>query len=430
MSDNRQNYHNILENKNHLTVASRAHNTIESLENQAQDAFSVERTPPQFFMQRMGQLQIFSYGRGRYNLKNYTNQENLAFIAKPKRFETDFEQQESFVILPTKKKKTAIQVPTFFRIYANPKKLDVKPEQSESISYLQKHAFDHNLIETINDIKINAEGKFFTNKPTLKKKRNLEVEYLVIKAPFKPENATEVVLESNPRTLMDRQIRSESKFELSYNMNKVKAFAPDKTHIRSDSNVHLPRKVKTSFKVIEISNSSKIELITDKKKGPYDQLFIDDQPDLFIEESPAKRYVSVGMESMSFPGNPRNIFCLEVDPNEEIFIPNVYDMLLIQNFWDSLEMNSFRVCLRPVGYVSNKNLLKQSDNKENINENLERKDTNELLPEKKEEEKKEDKKEEVKKQEAAKGDEGNKDGKKKKSKFSLKNSIFMKKNGQ
>ena len=81
MSDNRQNYHNLLENKNHLTVASRAHNTIESLENQAQDAFSVERTPPQFFMQRMGQLQIFSYGRGRYNL----NQKDLKQILNNKK---------------------------------------------------------------------------------------------------------------------------------------------------------------------------------------------------------------------------------------------------------------------------------------------------------------------------------------------------------
>lgn len=434
MSVNRPNYQNLLDNKNHLTVASHAHNTIDSLENQAQDAFSVERTPPQFFMQRMGQLQIFSYGRGRYNLKNYTNEENLAFIAKPKRFETDFEQQESFVILPSKKKKTAIQVPTFFRIFGNPKKFSVKPEQSESISFLHKHGFKNNLIETINDIKIKAEGKFFSNKPLLKKKRNLEVEYLVIKAPFKPENATEVVLESNPRALMEKQIRSETKFDLCYNMSKVKAFPADKTHVRSDSNVHLPRKVKTSFKVIEVANTSKVELINDKKKGPYDQLFIDDQPDLFIEQSPAKRYVSVGMESMSFQGNLRSIYCLEVDPNEEIFIPNVYDMLLIQNFWDSLEMNSFRICLRPLGYVSNKNLLKQSDNKENINENLEKKDSTEILLEKegkKEEEKKEDKKEgneQVKKQEASKADEGNKEGKKKKSKFSLKNSIFMKKN--
>ena len=144
---------------------------------------------------------------------------------------------------------------------------------------------------------------------------------------------------------------------------------------------------------------------------------------MFIEESPAKRYVSVGMESMSFQGNLRSIYCLEVDPNEEIFIPNVYDMLLIQ-----------RICLRPLGYVSNKNLLKQSDNKENINENLDKKDSTEILLDKegkKEEEKKEDKKEgneQVKKQEASKADEGNKEGKKKKSKFSLKNSIFMKKN--
>ena len=79
MSVNRKNYQNILENKNHLTVVSRAHNTIESLENQVQDAFSVERTPPQFYMQRMGQLQIYSHGRGRYNLGQYQTLDSLTF---------------------------------------------------------------------------------------------------------------------------------------------------------------------------------------------------------------------------------------------------------------------------------------------------------------------------------------------------------------
>ena len=84
---------NLHENNNHLTVASNAHNTIETLEKQAQDFFSVERTPLQFTMQRMGQLQISSSGRGRYNLKNYQNQESLTFVADKKRFETEFEQQ-------------------------------------------------------------------------------------------------------------------------------------------------------------------------------------------------------------------------------------------------------------------------------------------------------------------------------------------------
>ena len=219
-------------------------------------------------------------------------------------------------------------------------------------------------------------------------------------------------------------------------MSKPKIFSSDDMHVKNNSNLHLPKKVKTSFKFIEIAESSKIELITDKKKGPYDQLFIDDQPDLFIEESAAKRYVSVEMERMSFEGTNRAIYCLEIDPNEEIFIPNIYDMLLIQNFWDSLEMRSFRICLRSLGYSSNKNLIKDSsiDNKENINKNLDTKESNELLPDKekiKDEEIKEELKEGIdellKRQESNKGDEENKESKRKKSRFSLKNSVFAKK---
>ena len=56
-------------------------------------------------------------------------------------------------------------------------------------------------------------------------------------------------------------------------------------------------------------------------------------------------------DNMSIVGSERPEFCLEIDPNEEIFIPNVYDMLLIQNYWDDLSIRSFRVCLRPKGYI-------------------------------------------------------------------------------
>ena len=89
---------------------------------------------------------------------------------------------------------------------------------------------------------------------------------------------------------------------------------------------------------------------------------------------------------MPFKGTNKAITCLEVDQNEEIFIPNIYDMFLIQNFWDSLEMRYFRIFLRPKGFVSNKNSIKEPDinNNEIINENQENKDYNELLLEKKE----------------------------------------------
>ena len=77
-------FRNLLENNNHLTVVSNAHNTIETLENEPQEAFMVDRTSPQFYMQRMGQIVIPSYGRGRYILDNYNTQENLSFPGQKK----------------------------------------------------------------------------------------------------------------------------------------------------------------------------------------------------------------------------------------------------------------------------------------------------------------------------------------------------------
>lgn len=408
MSINRQKYKNLYENKNHLTVVSRAHNTIESLENQAQDAFSVERTPPQFYMQRMGQLQIFSYGRGRYNLKYYQNLESLSFPGEPKMFETDYEPQESFAILPKRKKKNMIQIPTFFRIFPTVKKFFAKPERKESLVFhksprpdfelknennfvIERKKRFENLIESINDIKIKAEGKFFYNKPTLKKKSNLEIEYLVIKAPFKTENVTNVILENIPKkTRYGADEQTENKFDINYSMTQIKGFHPEKIYIGENSNFFIPHKEKkTHFRTesIQTENASNVFLVKQPREKP-NVFLIDDQPDLFIQEWPGKRYVSVGMENLTFPGGLRPEFCLEIDPNEEIFIPNVYDMLLIQNFWDNLEQENFRITF----IHSKKNITNEINlnNKENINGNKEDKDKKGLPPIKENEDAKED----------------------------------------
>ena len=374
MKSYRKKYNNILEKKNHLTVVSRAHNTIESLENQAQDAFIVERTPPQYYMQRMGQLYIQSLGRGRYNLKYYQKQDRLTFPPKRKLFKPEVENQESFILLSKRKKKNVIQIPTFFRIYPTIKKFeDFKEVKSDRITFKKtrrcfelqnennflierKKKLDY-FIESINDIKIKSEGKFFNNKPVLKKKSNLEVEYLVIKAPFKPVNETNVFFEQqDKKTVYKNKINMENKFDICYNMNKPKIFSPEQISISANNNIYIPTKKITSFKEITIDNPTNVTLNKIFKEKSFNQMTIDDQPDLFIQECPAKRYVSVGMEKMTFIGNLRPEYCLEIDPNEEIHIPNVYDMLLLQNYWDDLEIKHFGICLRPIGYRSNKKL--------------------------------------------------------------------------
>ena len=449
MNPNRKKYQNLLENKNHLTVVSRAHNTIESLENQPQDAFSVERTPLQYYMQRMGQLQIMSQGRGRYNLNYYQNQDNLAFLGQKKRFDTEYEQQENFAILPKKKKKNIIQIPTFFRIYPKVKKFFVKPEKKESLTFpksqrpdfelrnennfvIQRKKRDENLIESINDIKLKAEGKFFYNRPTLQKKSNLEIEYLVIKAPFKTENVSNVIFEQIPKkTRYDNDIQTENRFDINYSMQKYKGFHPEKIYIGTNNNFLIsPKSKKTHFNndFIQSENTTNVFLMKIPKDKSKDQFIIEDMPDIFIQEWPGKRYVSVGMENMSFPGSLRPEFCLEVEYNEEIFVPNVYDMLLIQNFWDNLEMESSRICLRPKGYLSKKNLLNlDKNNKENINENSENK--NDLLPIKEIEEIKDNNivNEEEKKEENNVGPRRDSKSSGSKKKFNLTKSIFGKK---
>ena len=77
---------------------------------------------------------------------------------------------------------------------------------------------------------------------------------------------------------------------------------------------------------------------------------------------------------MTIHASERPDFCLEIDPNDEIFIPNVYDMLLIQNYWDDLSIKSFRVCLRPAGYIgkSSQNLeIFSNKNLNHLPENIE-----------------------------------------------------------
>ena len=408
MTSYRRKYHNLLENKNHLIVVSRAHNTIESLENQAQDAFSVDRTPTQFYMQRMGQLYIQSLGRGRYNLKYYQKQDRLTFPSQRKVFQTEIENQESFIIVPKRKKRNVVQIPTFFRIYPTIKRFtNFKEVKSDSITFNKnprshfelknennffierKKRLDY-LIESINDIKIKSEGKFFYNKPELKKKCNLEVEYLVFKAPFKPANETEIFFENQPKKMKYKdKINMENRFNIYYNMNKPKVFSSEEISISGNSNIYIPtQKQKSSFKEMSIDNTTNVDIIKEFKEKTFNQMSIEDQPDLYIQEWPGKRYVSVGMESMTFLGNLRPEFCLEIDPNEEIFIPNVYDMLLLQNYWDDLEIKHFGICLRPKGYRSNKKVEFIGEQKENAVNASHNEEDSKKSEEKKEEEKK------------------------------------------
>ena len=93
----------------------------------------------------------------------------------------------------------------------------------------------------------------------------------------------------------------------------------------------------------------------------------------------------MNIETMSIQGE-KAPYCLEIDPNEEIFIQNEYNMLLIQNFWDDLEVHSFRFAIRPFGKSSRNLSIVSNKNLYMIDENKKRRDSNEIIERKEESE--------------------------------------------
>ena len=429
MNKYRKKYQNVVERKNHLSVISRDHNTIDSLESQALDAFFVEASSPEYYMQRMGQLFIKPMNKRRYNLEFYQNQAKMIFPGTPRKLPTATQSLDRFIIKPKQKPKNIIQKPVHFNINQKPKKIIFKEEQLDSFIcakkekpklklqnvhnvLIKKDKKINNTIESLNNFKLPATGKFFNNHPVLKSINILEIEYLKIKAPLKCSSSTSLLIPLKPKKIKFTDIQSENSANLKYIINKVKVFSPSATSVKNTSTLLIPKQPKkTSFTGISPNKETDFLFELYPKKTSFDEITIENFPDIFIQEQPKKRYYSTNKaDSMSIMGETP-LFCLEIDPNEEIFIPNVYDMLLIQNFWDDLSIRSFRICLRPKGYVgftsknleivSNKNLLNLNENSrskssEDSEENEEEKEEKEEKEKKEENEKKEEKDEKEK----------------------------------
>ena len=187
--------------------------------------------------------------------------------------------------------------------------------------------------------------------------------------------SSKLLIPLQPKKIKFTDITSQNSSNLNYIINKVKVFLPSVTSIKNTSSLIIPQQPKkTSFIEITPNKASNILYDIPPKKKLFNEIAIESIPDIFIPEQPKKRYYSaMNAETMTIHASERPEFCLEIDPNEEIFIPNVYDMLLIQNYWDDLSIKSFRVCLRPKGYIG-----KSSQNLDmfNKNGNEDRRDNN------------------------------------------------------
>ena len=385
MNKYRKKYQNVLEKKNHLNLISKDHNTIESLESQALDAFCVESSGREFYMQRMGQLQIMPTRKRRYILKNYKKQARLTFLGKPKKIETKAQTLDNFIIKKKEKPKNIVQRPVYFKIYSKPHKVVLREEQLDSFicprkvkpELQEENVFDLFFekykklvadIESLNHFKLEAAGKFFNNHPKLREGGMFEIEYLKIKAPLKQISANKLFIPHKLKKIKYTDIVSEKSSDVLYIINKVKVFDPLVTEIKNATNLLIEKQPKkTSYTELTPEQLPSILYDIIPKQKTFEMVSIESLPDLFIPVAKKKRYYSTILtENMSVMGQEKEN-CLEIDPNEEIFIPNVYDMLLIQNYWDDLVIKSFRVCIRPKWWKSTRDLalVLHEDDKKN-----------------------------------------------------------------
>ena len=391
MNKFRKKYQNVVERKNLLTVISKDHNTIDSLESQALDAFYVDASNPGYFMQCMGQLYIKPIEKRRYNLNYYQNQAKFLVPGSPRKIPTKAQTLDRFIIKQKQRPKNLVQKPVYFDIIQKAEKPNLIEEKLDSFTCVKERKIYHT-IQSLNGLKIPPAGKFFNNHPTLKNINILEMEYLKIKAPLKCSEPTTLLIPLKPKKIKftNEEIQNQNSTNLNYLITKLKVFSPAATTMKSIPPLLIPKQPKkTSFKEIIPNQVSTVFYDIQPKKKTFNEVIVESNTDVFIPEQPKKRYYSaMNIESMSIQGTPD--YCLEIDPNEEIFIPNVYDMLLIQNYWDDLEIRSFRVCLRSHGYEgksSKNNMIEKikynddNDSKENKEENEENNNEKDILNE-------------------------------------------------
>ena len=398
MSMYRKKYQNVLEKKNHLNLVTKDHNTIESLEGQALDSFYIGSSPREYYMQRMGQLQIVSRPK-RYILKKYKNEQRITFPGVPRKMPVKNQTLDNFMIKQKEKPRNIVQKPVYFKIYSRPHKIVLREEQLDSFVcpkiikppfelqniqdfLIEKEKRIENRIQSLNRLKLPAVGKFFNNHPKLKEGGMFEFEFLKIKAPLKLTSTSKLFIPQKLKKIKYFDISSERSSNFKYIIHKIKKFSPNSTVANKGYSLLIPKQPKnTSFEELTPEKIQKISYDIIPKPKPFEMITIETTQDIFIPEAGPKKYYSVKMNNISIIGNERPEFCLEIDPNEEIFCPSTYDMLLIQNYWDDLEMKSFRICLRPKGWKStrdlelmssnneeSKNSFNDADNKENQNE--------------------------------------------------------------
>ena len=203
-------------------------------------------------------------------------------------------------ILPTKRRyKTSQMIKVQARMDFPTKAKKCIQAQSLENFLIERQETLLTLIDKVNQFILPPAGKFFRNKPELKIKNLNEVEYIRNKPPNQFEKISDVLIP-----------QSRKKFDI--NNAEIEKF-------NSGLSFLAPQKI---FKEIKIENNG----------------------DIFMSGIP-KRYLTNTEMELEYKGERGMHLGLHIIKNEPLFIPNLYDMLLIQSFWENLEMNVFRITL-------------------------------------------------------------------------------------
>ena len=392
--------------RNHVLVVTKPRR-IQELDSQALDGFKINRTEPSYYIQKMGVINILPTFK-RYTNQLIHNQIKMIYPVKPKILAKE-QSRDKIILKGRARPLNYIKKQNNFKIIQKAKKKVIMKAKVENFLIEKKNTLVL-LFEKLQSFSLPTSGKYFNNKPELKINNSFKIEYMKIREPFKFEKIKDVFIPLVPKEplklektvdvfipLIPKEPLKLEKIEEVFiplipkkplKLEKIgDIFIPliPKEPLKSEKigDIFIPLKPKEPLKSEKIGDIF-IPLV------PKEPLKLDKMQYLFLPLVPKKikfkedetqqissqfnflvpikdntilnmkigniflpgrkkRYLTNSeVESLNYIGTGTDEYGLEIINDTDIFIPNVYDMLLIQNFWDNLEMKSFNIQLDPI----------------------------------------------------------------------------------
>jgi len=311
------------------------------IENQALDGFSIKKEAPDHYIQKISSLNLPPVQR-RYDSSEIKSQIKMSYFSKPKLI-AKIETLEKIIIKGKEKPRLYIKKQQNFNVIQKAPKKFLRKIRAHNF-LIEKSLQVIALFDKLTDFLLPSSGKFFHNKPELKIRNIYEVEYLKIKAPYKFEKITDYAIPRKEKktSFVPEEIQTANS-ELTYIINKTKKFNVIDTVEKKESSLSIDRQPK-KVKFTELISEQKEKVMYEIP--PVIKMFYclskENKENIFLPSKPKRYLTNTEVESVNLLGTGQGgEVGLEMEFNADVFIPNVYDMLLIQNIWDQLETKSF-----------------------------------------------------------------------------------------